>query len=1297
MTHGEHDAGDSADMNRGPAAETPTPAASRTPRSDADSPTAPTAPTAPGHPQAYRGRVTASGFLLDPSVVGDADVAARVRASWQPGAELRELPDGRVVLRLPEASDVRAELAPGTPLVAYDGALVVPGLPVEAGDVGHVVYAVAGARRSVAWSSLPRVPVSRWLDVSALPVRRLAVLDGPAPEPDALPGPPSPDEPDLRDAARVRGRGPRAARAVDELAGDAAGNRRTRVHWGQVGLRVAALLVAVLAMVIAVRLFTGDGLDGKPSAADSTQATATASKTTKDGTPTSTKSNTGKARSPGPLPTDAAGMASWLAAQGFTRSPGPGDTSAMPTDPRALASWLAARGVTVKPGTGEPTTLPTDPRALASWLTEHGLTSSPGSGGTGYLDMDGQPGRVIEDPVVGSSDDGLGRGWLLALLAAFVGLLALWTSRRRRAAATGAGAGGTGSARTRRGRAHGGDFGAPGGPEWAPRPPGALSRLANRIAVGVALSSPARGYLEQRHERYVRELTDAFRQGRWDDALRDAIAIGDGPAAGTMSLRVPARRVGRLVPTPQERLARTQAFGDPTLFAHLSELYRDAGRRLEAEGRVDEAAFTYADLLGSPMEAVSLLERHGRPRDAAVLAEGRRMAPELVVRLWWKAGERRHAVDVARRTGTFATAVARAEAVDLALAAELRAAWVAACQEAGDHMGAVEAAWPDRALRGTVRADIAAGMTQGGQRGARLTAYFAVAAPAAEARAAVAPLLAPGTDPDPDELAWFLLTLATLDGADPVWDRELATLALRALTVRAGALRPDPSAPKPQSGSGSGSRSGSQSGASTVAEPAMVPVDGEAAFGRVREPVAAPGSGTPAAGEGGWPETAAGAAPGASALPGRGPTEPSARLAPEALPSAALLRRAGRSPFPALGTTALLAPATPGPTDAAPVPPTGGNNPPRRRVPQVALTPSQARDIRSTLVGRADPLVADDLGALRTYSADLPQRTPLHVAAADQSGTLPVFDAAALPGGDVLLAHGEAGVRLVDGSGRTRARWDVPAHRLVLADHAGTALLAADRNAVQEVHRLDLATRAVRFWAVLADRIAVDSFDGAQLVTLDGQGVAVLDTTSERPRVLWRELAHETALRPGMLTRTADACAALVLDEVRGHLEVWRWSMPDWSLRERRPVQGELTAAAVSAAGAVVTVRPASEERQARVIGRRRLPYEASWSGPNATDWVHLLPESGWGVRASGEVTAVVEAFGNEVTARIRTPDAPPTPGTTGTVSVRFPDADPNGIGIREHNGLLTVWDRTGRVVVADARGNLKANFRTRA
>lgn len=500
----------------------------------------------------------------------------------------------------------------------------------------------------------------------------------------------------------------------------------------------------------------------------------------------------------------------------------------------------------------------------------------------------------------------------------------------------------------------------------APAPAGGTRapRRARRPWLGdllarLTLRTPAAHLLHQRHARYLRDLTRAFEQHRWDDALRDALPLADrergDTAAGRpwFSLALPKRFAGQLRPTPHRvGPAAANAFSGTTVHQHLTELYRAAAERLERQGRFDEAAFVLADLLAAPAEAVALLERHDRLTQAAELAEGRDLAADLVVRLWWRSGDRARAVRTAHRRGAFATAVERLAAIDPQAARELRAAWAEHCRAAGDRLGAVEAVWPDEALRPSVAADLRDAVALGGPtRGRALPHLLALpqlfvleAGPATRALARA--VLDGDGDPNATGRSVLAATLARLPAADPATDRELATAAARA-AVRDGGL-------------GGG-----------VAEHSL--------FDR--------------------------------------------------------------------------------------------------------------------LLARADPLTAADLPRPRPLPRPV-GAAPAYTAA-DRPGTLPVLDAVLLASGSVLVACGQAGARLLTPDGRTRAHWDTPTDRLVLADHGGGALLVTDHGPdLLGLAHLDLATRTVRPWTTLRARHLAPSYDGHRLIAAADGGIVVLDTTA---------------------------------------------------------------------------------------------------------------------------------------------------------------------------------------------------------
>lgn len=255
-----------------------------------------------------------------------------------------------------------------------------------------------------------------------------------------------------------------------------------------------------------------------------------------------------------------------------------------------------------------------------------------------------------------------------------------------------------------------------------PQGPGALERLKAWLLRNTPLG--------QRKQDYLRHLFELFEQGNLDEALRHAVPLSKTmDARAQLALGVPGPREELRI-QPHGRSGAAQGFGGgPGVFDALRERYRETFRRLEREGRIDEAAFVLAELLDAAEEAVSFLERHGRLQLAAELAEGRDLAPGLVVRQWFLAKDVERAVAIARRSGVFADAVLRLEKTHSAEAQTLRLLWAESLAEAGDWSNAVDVVWPVTSARHLARAWMEQGIQAGGTGGAKLLARLALEFP----------------------------------------------------------------------------------------------------------------------------------------------------------------------------------------------------------------------------------------------------------------------------------------------------------------------------------------------------------------------------------------------------------------------------------------------------------------------------------------------------------------------------------------------------------------------------------------
>lgn len=259
-----------------------------------------------------------------------------------------------------------------------------------------------------------------------------------------------------------------------------------------------------------------------------------------------------------------------------------------------------------------------------------------------------------------------------------------------------------------------------------PQGPSPWDRLSDWMMRNTQLGEWAR----KRKAEYVRRLFDMFEEGNLDEALRHAIPLGKELSENAReALGMPGPRAQLTLQTEAKGAAGSMFAGGPDIYVALQQRYREAFRRFEREGRIDEAAFVLAELLGAVEEAVSFLERHGRFKLAAELAEGRKLAPGLVVRQWLLAQEVARAVAIARRSGAFGDAVARLERSNPPEARAFRLLWAETLAEAGDYARAVQVVWPVAEHRASAREWLERGVASGGATGARLLAMWATALP----------------------------------------------------------------------------------------------------------------------------------------------------------------------------------------------------------------------------------------------------------------------------------------------------------------------------------------------------------------------------------------------------------------------------------------------------------------------------------------------------------------------------------------------------------------------------------------
>ena len=269
-------------------------------------------------------------------------------------------------------------------------------------------------------------------------------------------------------------------------------------------------------------------------------------------------------------------------------------------------------------------------------------------------------------------------------------------------------------------RGDGSDQGSP------PKTNGWFTRLGLRL---LQTSRLAR-VLGRRQAAYLGKMMDMFERGDLNEALKHAIPLGD---LSSLSQPSPALGVPRvrndLSIFPRQSPVSRGIYLETDVLAYLRQLYRSSFERLVAQNRIEEAAFVLAELLRANEEAVAFLERHGKLKLAAELAEARELQPGLVVRQWFIAGDIKRAVEIARRTQAFSDAVLRLERKDKVQAERLRVLWAASLAAGGNYASAVDVIWPLQAHRLTAREWMDKAIEVGGPVAGRMLARKLVIAP----------------------------------------------------------------------------------------------------------------------------------------------------------------------------------------------------------------------------------------------------------------------------------------------------------------------------------------------------------------------------------------------------------------------------------------------------------------------------------------------------------------------------------------------------------------------------------------
>ncbi|MBU6954480.1 bpX6 domain-containing protein [Hahella sp. HN01] len=272
-----------------------------------------------------------------------------------------------------------------------------------------------------------------------------------------------------------------------------------------------------------------------------------------------------------------------------------------------------------------------------------------------------------------------------------------------------------------------GDNGSGAASGQARKPSTPWSRM--RDAVSMYLMTTRMGaLLGRRQAQHLHKMMELFEQGLLEEALKNAIPLGDIRDAFDRNTERPAfgspdARQDLSLSTHRQSSGGSIYVQDESM-SLLERTYEQAFKRLDAAGKIEEAAFVLADLLRKYERAVDYLEKHGRFKLAAELAEGQQLFPARVVRQWLLAGDTARAIAIVRQTECYRAVLDLLHRHAPEEAARMR--WEFASQQAaeGAFHEAVTLAWPLEDKRDEVIEWINRAVSEGGDNAAKLLIYY---------------------------------------------------------------------------------------------------------------------------------------------------------------------------------------------------------------------------------------------------------------------------------------------------------------------------------------------------------------------------------------------------------------------------------------------------------------------------------------------------------------------------------------------------------------------------------------------
>jgi MoxR-vWA-beta-propeller ternary system protein len=169
----------------------------------------------------------------------------------------------------------------------------------------------------------------------------------------------------------------------------------------------------------------------------------------------------------------------------------------------------------------------------------------------------------------------------------------------------------------------------------------------------------------------------------------------------------------------------------------------------------------------------------------------------------------------------------------------------------------------------------------------------------------------------------------------------------------------------------------------------------------------------------------------------------------------------------------------------------------------LALQPYQLRGLLEYSADAALRTDVPSLNSLQHITPETPSPSVIEIAAQD-IGAHYIKDVALLPGGRLLLALGEAGLRLLSREGKTIAIMDQPAEKLVISEDGARAIGIASRGSVSRLTRIDPLARTASYWCDANITAFTPTFNGSVWCVAYDKDVFLIDTLSRKFEPLWK-------------------------------------------------------------------------------------------------------------------------------------------------------------------------------------------------